>query len=430
MKQIPSLLPGLLFGLTLAFAVPVAEARCQIALLPGNGVQAAAAGQTVKALPHSAVAEAPALSNAILFEANKFPANFHITDIHLVLPAEQPDRASGYAVIWVDGSPVMKFALRPEAHGLHLAVGYALRGKSLQVVLDEAPPGPWSAVVYGYETRAVALGGGLQVGGLICAAPPITVHSEGLPTSSTVTFLPIIGGTGGARRGDTFVAKEIHLSGLEGTMAQAAMVGTAKLRVDGVLWAAWNVGINRLGRHTLGFGLPIYIRSQATSVTVELDAAPGREWSVTMLGYMATGLHSHPDWETVEPTLKNMITGGDLGAAFYGTQRPSGSRRPSLQLPIEARILEAPPEADRVTLPIQDRDFVVTQVLFHGVLADRVSVALGETTIARMSLVEETFLDVGYGIVIFRGNLLGFLIGAAAPAGSWGATVLGYHHRH
>lgn len=423
MKQIPSLLSGFLFGLTLALSVPVAEARCQIV---ANGWTAASAGHTVKAVPHTAVAEAPALSAAILFEANRFPANFHITDIHLVLPAEQPDWAFGYATIWVRGSAVMKFALRPEAHGLHLAVGYALKGNSVQVVLDEAPAGAWSAVVYGYETRAVEPGGGLQVRGQFCAAPPATVHGEGLSTSSTVTLLPLLGSTGGARRGDTFVAREIILSGLEGTMAQAAMVRTARLRVDGELRATWTLGICREGRHTLGLGLPFALASQATAVTVELDAAPGRAWSVTVLGYLATGLHSHPDWETVEPNLKNMITGGGLGMG-----RPIGARRPMLQTPIETRILEAPAEADRVTLPILERDFVVTQVLFAGVLPEAVLVRLGESTVGRLALGEGAFLDLGFGLQVPRGIFGTILLGAAAaPAGSWSATVLGYRHQH
>lgn len=420
MQQIPSLLSRFLFGLTLALSVPVAEARCQFV---ANGGTAASAGHTVKAVPHTAVAEAPALSAAILFEANRFPANFHITDIHLVLPAEQPDWAFGYATIWVRGSAVMKFALRPDAHGLHLAVGYALKGNSVQVVLDEAPAGAWSAVVYGYETREFAPRAGL---GLICAAPPATVHGEGLSTSSTVTLLPLLGSTGGARRGDTFVAREIILSGLEGTMAQAAMFRTARLRVDGELRATWTLGICRAGRHTLGLGVPFVMASQATTVTVELDAAPGRAWSATVLGYLATGLHSHPEWETVEPNLKNMIAGGGLGMG-----RPIGTRRPMLQTPIETRILEVPAEADRVTLPILERDFVVTQVLFAGVLPEAVLVRLGETTVGRLALGEGAFFDLGFGLQVPRGIVGTILLGAAAaPAGSWSATVLGYRHQH
>ena len=171
MKRIPSLLPGFLFGLTLALAAPHADARCQAG---GNGGLLAPAGHTVKAVPHTAVAEAPALSAAILFEANRFPANFHITDVHLVLPPEQPELLKNGASLVVGGVPVMKFALRPDSHGLHLAIGFALKGNSVQVVLDEAPAGAWSAVVYGYETREFAP---RAERGLVCTAPPATVHS-------------------------------------------------------------------------------------------------------------------------------------------------------------------------------------------------------------------------------------------------------------
>lgn len=419
MKRIPSLLPGFLFGLTLALAVPAAEARCQHG---GLGGLPAPAGHTVKAVPHTAVAEAPALSAAILFEANRFPANFHITDVHLVLPPAPPELMVIGASLVVGGVPVMKFALRPDAHGLHLAVGYALKGNSVQVVLDEAPAGAWSAVVYGYETREFAPRSGLLG---ICTAPPATVHGEGLPTSSTVTLLPLLGSTGGARRGDTFVAREIILSGLDGVMADVALVARARLLVDGVLRATWDLGKCRAGRHTLGVGLPFVLASQATSVAVELDAAPGRVWSVTVLGYLATGLHSYPEWETVEPNLKNMITSGGLGMG-----RPLGARRPVLQMPIVARIFEAPPEANRVIIPALVHDFVVTQVLFHGVLAETVSVGYGETTIARIGLVEETFLNFGFGLQIPQGILGVIGLGSAAPAGTWGITVLGYRHQH